>query len=123
MKIPAVLDTDLTYYLAGPMSGYPEYNYPAFARAKAELEEAGVKVCSPHEIPWPEEELEGEELWQYMMRLAMRQLLDCRGIILMAGWVKSKGAVAEANVATALAMPAYFLDGKYLVPMHESETI
>ena len=37
-------------YIAGPMSGYPEFNAPAFAAAKARLEAAGLRVITPVEI-------------------------------------------------------------------------
>lgn len=43
-------DFSLWYYLAGPMTGHPEYNYPAFEKATTVLEENGVKVKSPHLI-------------------------------------------------------------------------
>jgi len=43
-------DYQIWYYLAGPMSGLPEYNYPAFEKASIALEEQGIKVKSPHTI-------------------------------------------------------------------------
>lgn len=43
-------DYGLWYYLAGPMTGLPEYNYPAFEKAVSALEEAGIPVKSPHTI-------------------------------------------------------------------------
>ena len=119
MRIPPKFDYGLTYYLAGPMSGYKEYNYPAFEANVTALRNEGVRVESPHTIPWPAEELPDEELWQHMMRNALRMLLGCTGIILMRGWTESRGAILEYNVAVSLKMPAYFLDGKYVVPMHD----
>lgn len=50
MKNGKEFDRSLCYYLAGPMSGLPDYNYPAFEEAKKFLEEEGIKVRSPHEI-------------------------------------------------------------------------
>ena len=37
-------------YVAGPMRGYVDYNYPAFDSACEVLREAGYDVVSPHEI-------------------------------------------------------------------------
>lgn len=34
-------------YIAGPMSGYPEFNFPAFFAAQAMLEENGWTVFNP----------------------------------------------------------------------------
>lgn len=121
MKLPKGFDYKRTYYLAGPMSGYEHFNYPAFERNQQDLLAEGVQVESPHTIPWPSEEQEGEELWQTMMRKALRLLLDCEGIILLRGWTESKGALVEYNIATSLKMPVYFLDGKYVVAMHDNE--
>jgi hypothetical protein len=121
MKLPKGFDFQREYYLAGPMTGYEHFNYPAFERNMHELEGEAVTIKSPHTIPWPEEPQEGEELWQTMMRKALAMLLTCNGIILMRGWTESKGALVEYNIATALRMPVYFLDGKYVVPMHDHE--
>lgn len=121
MKMPKGFDFSRTYYLAGPMTNYPEFNYPAFARNQADLQEDGVNVKSPHTIPWPSQILEDDALWQAMMRQALAMLLDCTGIILMRGWTESRGALVEYNIAVALKMPVYFLDGKYLVAMHDNE--
>lgn len=43
-------DYELTYYLAGPMTGLPEYNYPAFGAAVKTLSEEGILVLSPHHV-------------------------------------------------------------------------
>ena len=37
-------------YLAGPMTGYPDYNYPAFHCAAEQYRAAGFDVVSPAEL-------------------------------------------------------------------------
>lgn len=41
--------TNRSIYIAGPMSGYPDWNYPAFAKAATELRADGWTVYSPAE--------------------------------------------------------------------------
>ncbi len=124
IKIPSELDKKILYYISGPMTGYENFNYPAFQSAKEELANAGVLVASPHDNPWPDEELvklnsgNPDFLWKFMMKSALRLLLDCDGIILLPGWPKSRGAVAETNIAASMCMPMYYLAENYLISMN-----
>lgn len=121
IALPRIMDTDLTYYLGGPMTGIPNYNKEAFEAAEEALVAAGLKIKSPHSNPWPDTPLKtDQEIWQYFMRLALRQLLDCQGSIFLRGFTFSRGAMTEANISSSLQMPMYFLDGEILVPMHRT---
>lgn len=124
MKIvlPKGMDTDITYYLGGPMTGIENYNRDAFELSQMALEAAGLKIKSPHSNPWPDTPLtDPDEIWQYFMRAALRQLLTCQGSIFLRGFTFSRGAMVEANISSALHMPMYFLDGEILVPMHRTQ--
>lgn len=93
-------------YVAGPMTGYPEYNYPAFDAAQAQLRRAGYDAVSPavHDIT-------GEiKSWQFYERAALRLLLECDAVALLRGWSKSKGAMLEVRVARELEMPVKSLE-------------
>jgi len=116
---PLYFDLNKTYYLAGPMTGYHDFNYPAFERAQLNLLAAGISVRSPHNLEAPDLPEEGEQLWQTMMRKALNMLIGCQGIILMPGWIDSKGALQELNTAASFKMPAYFLDRTTLIPMND----
>lgn len=118
MRLPKNFDKGITYYLAGPMSGYPDFNFPAFEAAQDELVQHGVRVDSPHTLDGQDSGLRGEELWKTMMRQALQMLLECDGIILLKGWTESRGALIEYNIAAGLKLPVYFLDGKYVIAMH-----
>lgn len=94
-------DFDRTYYLAGPMSGYEHYNYPAFEAAVRVLRHTGITVLSPHEVEWPvnHKDMDEETLWGYMMNETGKQLAQASGIILLKGWPQSRGAKAELKHA------------------------
>lgn len=90
----------MTTYIAGPMTGHPDFNYPAFAYAATVLRAKGIDARSPHEI-----DNEGQEQsWQWYMRRALRMLLECDAITLLPGWETSRGACCERSVAEALGM-------------------
>lgn len=97
------------YYLAGPMSGYPEYNFPAFERA-CELLRTGrqLTIASPHEIDHGETpETRGNLHYSAYMRAALKLLLECDGIIMLPKWEGSSGATLEFRVARGLSMPVF----------------
>lgn len=86
-------------YIAGPMTGIPDFNYPAFRKATVELTALG------HQTENPADNDDGtQETWADYMRLAIPQMLRCDGIALLDGWESSKGALLEVHVATAIGM-------------------
>ena len=99
-----------TIYLAGPMSGLPEFNYPAFNEAAALLRAKGHTVLNPAENPVP-----ACGTWQGYMRLALAQLVQCECIVLLPGWSESKGALIERWLAQVLGMEVmHFVDAQML---------
>lgn len=90
-------------YIAGPMTGLPEFNYPAFYRAEKYLTTCGLTVENPAWNVLPE----GEH-WIGYMRLGVSQLVRCRAIYMLNGWYNSKGAIMEFNLAKDLRMPIFF---------------
>jgi nucleoside 2-deoxyribosyltransferase len=87
-------------YLAGPMTGIEEYNYPAFFAAADELRRVGFVVANPadHGV------IEGYE-WADYLRMDLKTMLECEGVATLDGWEDSKGASLEVHVARALGWP------------------
>ena len=84
-------------YLAGPMSGLPDYNYPAFHAAAATLRALGHTVLNPAENPAPP-----CGTWEAYMRMALAQLVQCQTIVMLPGWMNSRGAMLERRTAVSL---------------------
>jgi hypothetical protein len=87
-------------YIAGPMSNLPEFNYPAFNAAAAELRARGYTVVSPTEL----HDGDTSRPYDFYLRLGLRALLDCDEIVLLPGWEDSPGACLEREIAQALGM-------------------
>lgn len=89
-------------YLAGPMSGHPDFNYAAFHNAAARLRAHGFDVVNPAEI------VKTPGLgWQACMRLDIPALLTCEAIIMLPGWQSSRGARLEYRLAQQLGFAAH----------------
>lgn len=102
-------DVDKSYYVAGPMSGYPLFNYDKFDRACAVLRANEIKIESPHEIDHGEDEkTRGTKEYQMYIDAGLALLDKCQGIILLSGWPQSTGALIELNHAVDKQMPVYF---------------
>ena len=94
--------TPKSIYLSGPMTGLPEFNYPAFNAAAAHLRGLGYVVESPAELPEPP-----CKSWAGYMRLALAQLVRCEVTVRLPGWQNSRGAVIESSLSRMLGMGVY----------------
>lgn len=94
-------------YIAGPMTGIQDQNFPAFRDAAARLRAAGYGVLDPsrHDPNIP-----GYTHADYL-RLGIYDILNADGIVLLPGWDKSRGATLEQQVAEGIGIPADTVDG------------
>jgi len=109
-------DFKKVYYLAGPMSGIADFNYPAFEKAEYELEISGIKILSPHKLY--SDSVPGTLKYEDYLKTGFRALLTCDGIILLKGWGRSKGARRELDIALDLKYPVYYYDNWMLTTMN-----
>jgi hypothetical protein len=119
-----------TIYVAGPMRGYEDYNYPAFDRCANVLIEQGWEVVNPAQLdrdagkpmadPLSFDPDINYEDHEFMRKALLRDMVaiceNCTAIYMMSGWEKSKGAKAEWALAKALG-----LDIHYEVPIPSSQ--
>ena len=104
-------------YLAGPMTGVPERNVPAFTAAAAELRAAGYDVFNPAELVsnlvFAPTGKTARELRQALLEDTTYICTEAEGLAMLPGWQDSKGAVAESALGLALGLPvadvAYWL--------------
>ncbi len=90
-------------YLAGPMSGYPEHNFPLFHQAARLLRAAGHEVFNP-----AENNDDGVvQSRAYYMRLDIPALLASEAVVLLPDWQQSRGANLEVWIALDLDLPVY----------------
>lgn len=86
-------------YIAGPMTGLPDNNYPAFHAAAVQLRAQGHMVANPAENEAP-----SCGTWLGYMRLALAQLILCDAVHLLPGWSRSRGATVEFALAKGLGL-------------------
>lgn len=93
-------------YLAGPMTGIRNFNYPAFYRTADILRRRGWDVVNPAElgdaIGTPEDINSNPRMLATLMRIELHAIADCDAIALMTDWHKSVGAKKELELALKL---------------------
>lgn len=89
-------------YIAGPMTGKPFNNYPAFDAAEDVLTKKGFVVENPANNPG--------STWEDFLRASLVQIARSDGVALLPGWSESRGACLEVHVASVLSMPIRTVD-------------
>jgi hypothetical protein len=113
-------------YLAGPMRGYKDFNFPAFITGAIALRARGHEVFCPaeHDLdaglnPAGDGSEESLSDQGFSMRAALGVDLtwitkEAEAVVVLPGWAKSLGALAEAFTAWCLGIPVFpihpFLD-------------
>jgi len=110
-------------YIAGPMTGIPQFNYPKFVLMAAELRAAGHDAVSPVELDDPEIQAislaspDGNldtikshgQSWGDFLARDVKQLADdgIEGVVVLPEWEYSRGARLETFVAYLCDLPIY----------------
>lgn len=97
--IPDDAATNGPTYIAGPMSHYPDHNYPAFNDMAARLRAAGLTVINPAEI-----HPDTTHPWDWYLRRDLAEIVKCSRVVFLDGWTGSRGARLEHKVASGLGL-------------------
>ena len=92
-------------YISGAMSGYPDWNKPAFHAMADALIRAGHVPLNPADTSLPS--CAG---WEEYMRADIRLLMDADAIVLLHGWAQSRGACLECTIARELGFKIFSED-------------
>lgn len=84
-------------YIAGPMTGLPDLNFPAFNTCAANFRKQGWHVENP-----AEHGIQEDAAWSDYLRHDFSLLASCQAIYLLPGWQNSKGALLELHIAQTL---------------------
>lgn len=122
--------TKYNLYIAGPMTGKEQFNFPLFDKVRDIYETIGFNVFSPadhdrkllgREKDWlpTDEHHEGEwKYWDVPNAPGLRKMLgddllwiaeNADAIVMLPGWENSKGAKAEWALAHALGLEISYL--------------
>lgn len=111
------------YYIAGPMTGIPQFNFPAFDSAATSLRSYGYLVVSSVELDDPlsrsaalanktgdpeQYNAETGETWGDLLARDVKLIADeVSGVVALEGWEESRGARLEVFVARTCGKPVY----------------
>lgn len=117
--------TPHSFYLAGPMTGIPKFNFPAFDSAAAELRDQGYEITSPAELDDPSTReaalaspdgapgsgaANDETYGTFLARDVKLVIDDVDGVVVIDDWFKSRGARIEVFTAATMGKPIYYYD-------------
>lgn len=95
-------------YLAGPMRGLPEFNFPAFSLAARWLRARDYNVWSPaeHDLEEGFDPTKDEALpLKAYMKVDLPQVCEADWVCVLPGWEESEGATLEVEVAKRCGIP------------------
>lgn len=100
------------YYLAGPMSGIPQWNFPMFDRVRDEMRAEGHEVISPadldREIGFDPSMMEvTKEFLDEAMRRDIDAIMRVDAMVMLPRWKESTGAKAEYALARWRHIPVF----------------
>ena len=112
-------------YIAGPMTGIKDFNFPLFFETEEKLKELGYETLNPATNDGANLETaiqnaisasDNGATWSSYMRRDLYSLSLSDAVCVLPDWKSSKGATLEVHVAEALGIPIYILKDGELQP-------
>lgn len=107
-------------YIAGPMTGYPNWNHDAFDTARDLIADAGHDPVSPADVGveagLTTRDHRGvvtvppEATWERSLRVDLGALVTCDAVAFLPGWESSRGAALEHSVALRLGLRRFVIN-------------
>jgi hypothetical protein len=121
-------------YICGPMTNYPQFNFPAFQEAARTLRALGIEVVSPAEMDADtgvaDEAVKSKDgqlingkiagqTWGDLLARDVKIVADVvSGVAVLKNWERSKGAKLEVTVALLAGKPIYaYHEGAGVTPL------
>lgn len=86
-------------YISGPMTGYHDFNVPAFNAAAFRLRQLGHDVLNPADGG-----TDAGKTWADYLRDDIALVVQADAVAVLRGWQESRGASLEVHIAHALGM-------------------
>lgn len=101
-------------YIAGPMTGLPLFNFPAFDKAAEILADAGHEVFNPAQMDRdvgfdPSSASVSSAFLRDALRRDLSAICEVDAIAMLPGWEKSGGARVEWSLACHLGLEVIYL--------------
>jgi len=103
-----------TIYIAGPMTGLPEFNYPAFFKAENRIGHEW-RVLNPARMDGIDTTgMKGlhSEVPEFCLKQAMKRnchaICESDAIYMLKGWEHSRGAMVELQLAIYLKLEIHY---------------
>jgi len=91
-------------YIAGPMTGLPDYNYPKFHSMESLLREMGFRnILNPADIAGGETGY----YYGYYIRESLKMIAKADIVVFLDGWENSKGANLEFHAAQLMGLKCW----------------
>lgn len=97
----------MRFYIAGPITGHDMVNVIENFKTGSQLayELNATEIVNPLELPHVH-----DKTWRSYMNECIAELVKCDAILMLDGWVNSKGAVIEHKIASLFDLKIYEFD-------------